>query len=451
MLYHFVKILTNIFYRIYYKLEVIGKSNVPVNQPIILAPNHTNAFVDPTVLAMTLPQKVRFFARGDVFKGAIAKWALNELSISPMYRLQEGYSEVKKNDKTFEECRNLLSQNKTILIFPEAICIQEKRLQPLKKGLTRIVFQTEEQFDFKKNVWVLPVGLNYSNAPKFGSRLAINIGKPISVKHFEEQFKVDKVKTINEFTKQLESEMAKLIIVINNPAHDELVEKLTEIYLQEWMKSKNYDLKSREKQFVASKEIVEMINYHDVQNPEAIESLKEKTIAYTHSLKKLELRDHLLQPESINKMGISSLFKDFFVMWFGLPLYGIGMLLNYFPYFVSKKFADQKIRKKEFYASIYLNMSMLLWVVYYAIQLLAIALILRNWWILGAFSLIIPATGYYAFKFYPTLKKINGRWQLLGLVKKEKTTIEKLMTERTTLFAEIDLMKQDYLNSLQKS
>ncbi len=443
MLYYIAKILINIFYRVYYRIGFKGLKKIPHNKSVILAPNHTNAFIDPGVIAMGLPQKIRFFARGDVFKGRLAKWALNDLNISPMYRIQEGYSELKKNDKIFEECRNLLSNNKTLLLFPEAICIQEQRLQPLKKGLARIIFQTEELFDFKKNVWIVPVGLNYSNAKKFGSRLFINIGEPISILKYEEQYKQDKAKTINEFTKLLEQEMAKLIIVISNKENDKLVEELTEIYLYHWMKSENYDPNDIEKQYYASKEIADMINYHDKENPALVENLRKEVTSYCRQLQKLGLCDYLLRPEVIHKMNLWKFFLDAFILFFGMPLYILGLVTNYPPYYISRNFADREIKKVEFYASIYANMSMLLWVIFYAIQLLVAGFVFRNLVFLGLYALLVPGIGFYTLRFYPVIKKILGRLNLLRLVRKERKTIEHLMMKRSQIMTDVEFAKKE--------
>ncbi len=451
MLYYFLKVLTNIFYRIYYRIEFKGISGVPQGKPVILAPNHTNAFVDPTAVAMNLPQKVRFFARGDVFKSPFAKWILNSLSISPMYRIQEGYSELKKNYKTFEECRNLLSNNKSILLFPEAICVQEKRLQPLKKGLSRIVFQTEELFEFKKDVLVVPIGLNYSDAKKFGSRLLIHFGEPLSIQEYATQYKQDKVKAINDFTRLLEQKMTELVITITNKENDKLVEELTDIYIDTWMNDKGYDLKSIERKYQAGREIAEMINYYDAENPVLIQTLKEGVITYVSLLRKLELRDHLLRPEAINKMTLLRFFTDAVVLSFGMPLYILGLITNAPPYYVSRNFADEKIKKPEFYASIYVNMSMLLWVVYYIIQLLIIFLVTHSWPLLAICAVVIPVLGYYTLYFYPFMKKIFGCLKLLRLVRKERKVVENLMMHRAQVMADVKFAKSGYTNSLKQA
>ena len=91
----------------YYRIDKKGLDKIPHNQPFILAPNHSNGFVDPVIIPVFISQKVRFFARGDVFKGKVAKWILNQMNASPMYRMQEGFAEIKKNDKSFEECRTV--------------------------------------------------------------------------------------------------------------------------------------------------------------------------------------------------------------------------------------------------------------------------------------------------------------------------------------------------------
>jgi glycerol-3-phosphate O-acyltransferase/dihydroxyacetone phosphate acyltransferase len=450
VLYFITKILTNIFYRVYYRIDFVGKDRVPSNQPVILSPNHTNAFVDPVAIAMSLPQKVRFFARGDVFKGKLAKWTLDALSISPMYRIQEGYSELKKNDKTFEECRSLLSNNKTILLFPEAICIQEPRLQPLKKGLARIVFQTEELFDFKKNVLIVPIGLNYSNAKKFRSRLFINFGEAISIKNYEASFKEDKVKTLNEFTKFLEVEMTKLLITVNNKESDILFEQLTEIYLDEWMLFKNYNLNNIEHQYKASKEIAEMLNYFGNEKPTLLKTLNDEVLEYTTTLKKHHLPNELLNPTSIETMNLVRFISDALILFFGLPIYWLAWITNAIPYVISKRFADQKIKKAEFYASIYANMSMLLWVIYYFIQLASISLITKNASITFLSASIIPLLGLYALNFYPVMKKINGRLNLLKLVRKQRSIIEKLMTLRAQTFSDIEFARNEYIKQQGK-
>jgi 1-acyl-sn-glycerol-3-phosphate acyltransferase len=443
VLYELLKPLAKIFYRVYYKLDYSGIKNVPANKPLVISPNHTNGFIDPVSIAIIIKPKVRFFARGDVFKGKVVKWILNDLNMSPMFRLQEGYGEIKKNNNTFEECKELLSKNKALLIFPEAVCVPEKRLQPLKKGLSRIVFQTEEMFDFKKNVWVLPVGLNYTKTYKFRSELFINFGQPVSLKSYEEFYKRDKVRAINDFTKMLENEMRKLIITIKNKDNDQLVEGIHEIYLNQWLKEKYQGINSGEKRFEARKEIAELINKLDDENAETVQSLKDKVIPYLKKLNTHQLRDHLLYPETIEKSGLSEFIKDFFIIWFGMPVYLLAIILHGLPFYIAKNFADKKIKQIEFYASIRVNMAMLIWIPNFLIQLILLLLIFHSWMLLLIYSSLAPLLGFFAVKYYSLNKKIRGRWRLLRMVKTERKIVETLVSERAAIIRELKMVLND--------
>jgi glycerol-3-phosphate O-acyltransferase/dihydroxyacetone phosphate acyltransferase len=444
VLYWIIKPLSFIFLRIFYKLSYRGVEKVPYGKPIILAPNHTNAFVDPVAVGILLRQKVRFFARGDVFKGRIAKWALESMNVSPMYRIQEGYAELKKNDKTFEECRRLLDANKTLLLFPEAICVQERRLRPLKKGLARIIFQTEESFDFKKDVLVVPIGLNFSEGKRFRSKLFIDFGDPLSIKEYEERYKQDKVRAINEFTKTFEQKLAEHMLIIKDPKNDALVAGVEEIYLQQWVKSRTGDIKNLEQQYEASREIADMVNKLDEKNPEVTTLLKEKITSYIEKLKSNKLRDHLLHPDNINKMNGRTFLLDYIVIYFGMPLYAFSLLFNYPPFYIARKFSNKKIKNAEFYASVYANMAMILWVMLYITGLLIVGLAFHNWLWLGIYTVLIPLSGRYALRFYPKMKKIVGRWRLLRMVRKERDTVTELVNERAEIISHLESAKEIY-------
>jgi hypothetical protein len=91
-------------------------------------------------------------------------------------------------------------------------------------------------------------------------------------------------------------------------------------------------------------------------------------------------------------------------------------------------------------------MAMFLWVFYYLIQLLIVALLLRNWALLGFYVVLVPLLGIFVLNYYPIIKKILGRWRLLRLVRKDRTTVETLMQERGEIIEQLDAMKLEFLN-----
>ena len=427
-----------------------GLNKIPRNKPLIIAPNHSNGFIDPVILAKLPPQKVRFFARGDVFKGAFAKWILNKMNVSPMYRMQDGFAELKKNDKSFEECRNLLTANKTILIFPEGLCIQERRLRHLKKGLTRIAFQTLESLNYSKDIFVIPVGINYQAAPKFRSKVFIDFGNPISMKEYEENYKADKVKAINEFTKILEEKLLEKVSNINNAHNDKLVSNIEEVYTHKWLVDKHLNSTKLRNQGIASSEIIDMVNVLDEKEPDLISSLKNKLYPYIKLLNQNNLRDHLLREESINKMNFGTFLLEYIIIYLGFPIYFLGLILNYPPYLIAEKFSCKKVKKAEFYASFRANLSLIFWTIYLFIQLTIVGIIFKSWFLLFIFILVATLTGFYVLEFYPVMKKIQGRWKLLRMVRKDRATVEKIVNSRTEVMEELGLARMKYLSLIKR-
>jgi 1-acyl-sn-glycerol-3-phosphate acyltransferase len=398
--------------------------------PLAILPNHVNAFIDPVVVGMLPKRKIRFFARGDIFKGKLAKWFFESMNISPMFRLSEGYSELKKNDRAFDECRLLLSQKKAILLFPEGICVQTKRIEKLKKGTARILLGVEESANFHDDIRIVPVGLNYSRPTVFRSRLFVNIGPAIPVSGFKKRYAEDKVKAINEFTQFIENELTKQVIVVKDPGNDELYEGIAEIYVKQWMQEEGLNTNNQEAEHSKNLIVARMINHNQMKSPLSNESMKLVILPYLAALKTLKLRDHLLRKDALVKMSIKSILNDFFILWFGLPVYWIGLLLNFPPYYISQKVAKEKALKIEFYASVHANLGMILWVIYYLVQLVFITSLFHNWILTGVWALLTPITGYFCLHFYAVSKKIFGRWRLLGLVKKNRSEAERLILER---------------------
>ena len=155
---------------------------------------------------------------------------------------------------------------------------------------------------------MIPVGINYQAATKFRSKVFIDIGKPISMKEYEESYKSDKVKAINDFTKKLEEKILEQVTNINASHNDKLVSNIEEVYTHKWLVDKHLNSSKIGNQGIASSEIVEMVNVLDEKDPELVASLKSKIYPYIKLLNENNLRDHLLREENINKMNLGIYF-----------------------------------------------------------------------------------------------------------------------------------------------
>jgi len=172
---------------------------------------------------------VNFLARSDVFEKPIAKWILTKLHLIPIYRLQEGVENIEKNKDTFRICSEILAKGEVLLIFSEGNCELEKRLRPLKKGSARIVFGAEELADWKLNIRIIPVGINYTNPTQFRTELLISFGVGFSSGSWKDSWLSDHSRTIINFNEQLKVELLQNLLIIPKKEFDPEAEALLQL------------------------------------------------------------------------------------------------------------------------------------------------------------------------------------------------------------------------------
>lgn len=179
--------------------------------PLLLACNHPNSFLDGLILAILFDKPVHALARGDAFNRKWHAKLLRLLNIHPVYREREGKDLVPLNYKTFAICKEIFKQNGIVLIFSEALCVNEWKLRPLRKGTARMAFD-----NWNENIplTVLPVGLNYDSFDSFGKNIILNFGKEIKREDFD--FNNSDGKNLVLFNQILEEELRKAVIEIKS-------------------------------------------------------------------------------------------------------------------------------------------------------------------------------------------------------------------------------------------
>lgn len=424
------------FYRYNRWKHAVGKENIPAKGAVIFCSNHTNAFMDPILVGSTYWRRSWFLARSDVFrKKTLAKF-LSFIGIVPIYRLQEGVENLAKNDDTFDKCSLLLGEEKAIIIFSEGLCVQERRLRKLKKGTARIALGTEEKHDFKLGLKIVPVGVNYSATPwKFRSRVSIRYGEPFDVKDYEEIYRKDKPRAINQFTKDLEEKMKKLVVVIEEDKNDEVVAHLEEMLFAKQAQEKNLDVSNPAHTYAVSCAIAEKINAFEKRSPHQSKEFRHEVKTYFEELKKKKLRDRVLNEYDHRRVTDSKVL--FYILFFitGLPLHIFGVITNYIPYKIPWLIQKKVVKQIEWSASVNGTIGVYFWQIWWLLQSLAVALIFRNWYLLLAFMLLVPVSGLHAQAYWVYVKRFSGslRWWMTG-----KEEGNKLMRMRTGILSRFE-------------
>ncbi len=143
-------------------------------------PNHQNALLDALLIAINSNRKPYFLTRSDVFSNALFRSFFYFFRMMPVYRMRDGRETLTKNEAIFQRCTELLSKGEAVVIFPEANHNLERRVRPLSKGFTRILFQTMEQYEGLE-ILLIPVGMNYYRAAAFPDMASVYYGEAFPV------------------------------------------------------------------------------------------------------------------------------------------------------------------------------------------------------------------------------------------------------------------------------
>lgn len=219
--YYLVKVLGWIGLKLFFGgIRVIGREGIPDDGALIFTPNHQGAFMDALVVGTYLKKPVSFLTRADIFK----PWAipiLESLNMMPIYRMRDGIQSLSQNDAIFEACFEMLSEEKSILIFPEGNHNIEYYLRPLSKGTARLALDARNAVDQKTKIYVIPTGVNYFSHKRPLAKVIIVYGKPILLEDYMVLYQEHKQKAYNAFREDLDAAMKETLILGEKDEHYE--------------------------------------------------------------------------------------------------------------------------------------------------------------------------------------------------------------------------------------
>lgn len=196
----------------YKKIRVVNKHKIPKNKPILLVPNHQNSFMDALLVTTHFYKTTSFLTRAKAFETPFMNWFLRSLNMLPVYRVRDGIRNIQKNNEIFQTCIDYLGNKEAVLIFAEANHDLRRRLRPFSKGFTRIAFDAEIQNDWKLDLYVQPVGVNYSDHQNSRNEVRVVFGDPIKVSDYQKIYEEDERRAANDLKNQTSDNLKPLIM-----------------------------------------------------------------------------------------------------------------------------------------------------------------------------------------------------------------------------------------------
>lgn len=163
--YEFAKVL----FRFQFKLmgwKVVGVENMPAEGPVILAVNHQSLW-DPLVAGSSLPRKVSFMAKEELFSIPVIGNISRKLGAFPVKRGQGDMNAIRQS-------LAILKEGHVLGLFPEGTRSQSGELQ---KGLPGMVFLME-----KSKATVVPIKMFGTRKllTKGWGKIVVVVGKPMT-------------------------------------------------------------------------------------------------------------------------------------------------------------------------------------------------------------------------------------------------------------------------------
>jgi hypothetical protein len=176
-------------------------------------------------------------------------------------------------------------------------------------------------------------------------------------------------------------------------------------------------------QFVVSK-----LNELTEKHPKELALFREELNVYYNELKQLNLRDHLIYAASKNKSYITVV--NLFLLIVGFPVYAVGKVFNYLPYYFGKYTADKTCKNIEFYTAVNFGVGSLILIVLLPIEVLTVWLIFKSTNAILIYIFIKSACGFMGLQYTTFKKKILGAFRLKRIKNTNLSLFNNLLTQR---------------------
>lgn len=362
----------------YDKIIVEGKENIPSDKPVIFAPNHQNALMDPAAIIFSQKSQVVFLTRADIFNNPILLKVFTFLKMLPVYRIRDGARSLQNNERIFNESVNILESPDpvTLALFPEARHTDRRHLWPLKKAVQRIAFRALEKNDYNIDIQIIPTGIYYSKYTDSNSVIQINYGKPISVNDFAEIYKDNNQKGMQALKEEMSDRIKEQIIHIDSLDNHDTFE-----FVRLFLRDKNSEAMNHAKKdfFQTDQYTIETMHTIAENAPDTYTAIEKKTEEIKQECKKLDV-----PWEYVTTFRARKWFAAGILSILSLPIFLYAFVNHFIFYFLIQGYLKSKIKDAQFHSSVKFSIGMLAPVSLFLIQA-------------GIFAIFLPQYFWYYY------------------------------------------------------
>lgn len=347
--------------RFYDSITVVGQGNLPSdNSALIFAPNHLNALMDALAVLYILPKnsQVTFVAKADLFYSKFSSSLMQLAKILPAYRKSDGIENLGKNENTFDQCVKSLQEGVPVGIMPEGGQGEKHYIRPLVKGIFRIAFEAQKQLGNNRHVKIVPIGIDMKDLVKSSSELIINIGKPIDIQTYFEDYQANPTITVNNIKRELNTALCDLTLHIPSKENYDIIKLICDIEGYRFT-PKIGDKFPAYSKFLHRQKTAKKLLEIEEKEPSLMKEIKNNVIVLEESLIKYKLKPAVF---SSRKVTWIKLILE-------LPLFILGFITNFLPMqlpiWIRRKIT---VEYDGFFSSIHFGLGLILFPLLYFFQ-----------------------------------------------------------------------------------
>lgn len=439
MLYRTIRFIVKYLYikLVFYKVEKNGWDKIPKDVPLLFAVTHPLMYIDAVVLASVYKKPLYFITKSTVFNTPFKKWLFSKFNMIPVVRKQDApKGKTFSNKDMFVHCINTLTKGGDILIFSEGTSIWERKLRSIKSGTARIALETEVANDFNLGVQIVPVALNYTQINSVFPSVCIEVGDPILVKDYKDEYLENSTKTAQKVTRKIEEEISQRYFTLPELEDEKPLTQAVMMYTEISAHKRKQPLNAYFKKLNLG------LDYVNQLTDEKVDGLREKVTNYHHDLEQKKISDYSFWNNGKPYKNTLSLLSRLLLCFTLFPFHLINYTLNRIPFLICKKLALKSSNEMEVWGANLIALCGIIFPLFYTLYITFAHFFLKN---LGGSEilvilLLLPLLTYASYFFNNYIKTTLSDSRVFMLKKFNKSSFLKLKQERDSIIQEIDLV-----------
>lgn len=415
------------------KVIATGLQNIPRNKPLIFAPNHQNALMDPLAIVCTNPHQTLWLARADIFKTNAARSFLKFLKMLPVYRIRDGKENLSNNEQIFAQVIDVLEAQKTIGLFPEAAHSAKRRMLAHKKAIPRIALDAEAKNNFSLDLQIIPVGIYYDHYYKFNRTLIVNYGTAIPLANYKSEYANNPQKALLQLRDEIYDRLCELSLEIGSHKFYTEFEAIRAIANPP--KFCSLSKKAILNHYLADKKLIDQLTGLENTNPEKAQSLAREANELMSALG--QLKSSIQELCYAQDPNLFHCILHLFIALFTLPVFAAGFMLNIVPFTLSRRLTKGKIKDIAFISTFNFVIGILIFPLVYLIEFSLIKMLSGSWGWSAALLAAMPFSGKLAYQLSDYYREVWAKlnWHFRGKDFRKKLRI--LVHQREKLIEQL--------------